>query len=232
MPEAAVEQVEHGVFGTAHVEVHRHPVLFKFLCHKCIAIAGVDITEVVPTRTRPLRHGVRFADTLAAVLVGHLEPFGGVGERGLSAVTRLVVLQVRQSYGQLVVIDGGDFSVFPMDNGERFPPVTLAAKEPVPELVIYGSLTNLVCFQPFNDFGLARFLIQTVQAEGVILAVDVGAVGCPAGFALQHQFLGFRRAGIVRCHNADNGQVELLGKFEVPGVVSGHSHDSAGAVAC
>ena len=95
MPETAVEQVEHGVFGTAHVEVHGHPVLFEFLGVEGVAVAGVDVAQVVPTRTRPLRHGVRFADTLAAVLVGHLEPFGGVGERGLSAVTRLVVLQIR-----------------------------------------------------------------------------------------------------------------------------------------
>ena len=81
MPEAAVEQVEHGVFGTAHVEVHRHPVLFEFLCHKCIAIAGVDVAQVIPARASPLRHGVRLADTLAAVLVRDLEPFGGVCER-------------------------------------------------------------------------------------------------------------------------------------------------------
>ncbi len=119
VPDAAVEQVEHGVFGTAHIEVNRHPVLFEFLCHKCIAIASVDIAEVVPAGTCPLRHGVRFADTLAAVLIDDLEPFGGVCKRGLSAVTRLVVLEFRQQHRQFGIVDGRDFAVFPVDNREN-----------------------------------------------------------------------------------------------------------------
>jgi len=119
VPEAAVEQVEHGVFGTAHVEVDRHPVLFKFLCNKCVAVAGVDVAEVIPAGASPLRHGVRLADTLAAVLVGDLEPFGGVCERGLSAVTRLVVLEFRQQNREFGIVDGRDFTIFPVDDREN-----------------------------------------------------------------------------------------------------------------
>ncbi len=118
VPEAAVEQVEHGVFGTAHVEIHRHPVLFEFLSHKRVTVAGVNVAQVIPARSCPLRHGVRLADTLATVLVGDLEPFGGVCERGLSAVTRLVVLEFRQQHRQFGIIDGRDFAVFPVDNRE------------------------------------------------------------------------------------------------------------------
>ena len=119
VPEAAVEQVEHGVFGTTHIEVHGHPVLFKFLCNKCVAVAGIDVAQVIPAGASPLRHGVRLADTLAAVLVGHLEPFGSVGERRLSAITWLVILEFRQQHRKFGIIDGRDFAVFPVDNREN-----------------------------------------------------------------------------------------------------------------
>ena len=118
VPETAVEQVEHGVFGTAHIEVHRHPVLFEFLREESVAVAGVDVAQVIPARSSPLRHGVRFADTLAAVLVGHLEPFGRVRERGLSAITRLVVLEFRQEHRKFGVVHRRDFAIFPVDNRE------------------------------------------------------------------------------------------------------------------
>ena len=120
MPEAAIEQVKHGVFGTTHIEVDRHPVLFEFLGEEGVSVASVDVAEVIPAATGPLRHGVRFADTLAAVLVGHLEPFGGVCERRLSAVTRLVVLEFRQEHRKFGIIDGRDFAIFPVDNRDFF----------------------------------------------------------------------------------------------------------------
>ena len=103
------------MFGTAHVEVHRHPVLFKFLCNKRVAVASVDVAQVIPAATCPLRHGVRLADTLTAVLVRDLEPFGGVCERRLSAVTWLVVLEFRQQHRKFGIVHSRDFAVFPVD---------------------------------------------------------------------------------------------------------------------
>ena len=106
------------MFGTTHVEVDRHPVLFQFLSEEGIAIASVDVAEVIPARTSPLRHGVRFADTLAAVLIDDLEPFGSVRERRLTAVTRLVVLEFRQEHRKFSVVHRRDFAIFPVDNRE------------------------------------------------------------------------------------------------------------------
>ena len=231
VPEAAVEQVKHGVFGTTHIEVDRHPVLFKFLCNKCVAVASVDVAEVIPARASPLRHGVRFADTLAAVLVDDLEPFGSVGERGLSAVTRLVVLEFRQQHRQFRIIDGRDFAVFPVDNRERFAPVALAAEEPVAELVVHGGLADLVGFEPFDDLRDALLLVEAVQAKRVVLAVDVGAVGSPASFTGEDLRANVFGAACIRFHDADNRQVKLLREIEVAGIVGRHGHDGASAVA-
>ena len=82
--------------------------------------------------------------------------------------------------------------------GTGSPPTTLAAKKPVAELVIYGSLTNLVGFEPFDDLRDALFLVEAVQAKRVVLAVDVGAVAQPS--RLQEQSFGrspyFVRVGL------------------------------------
>ncbi|MCL4103498.1 hypothetical protein MMG03_003115 [Fibrobacter succinogenes] len=113
------------MFCTAHIKVDGHPVLFKFLGQECVTVAGVDIAEVVPAGTSPLRHGVSFADTLAAISVNNVQPFSCVGQRRLTAVTRLVVLQVRQLHGEFCIVDGRDFAIFPVDDGERFAPLHL-----------------------------------------------------------------------------------------------------------
>lgn len=55
VPEARVEEVEHGVLGPAHVKVHRHPVLLRRLVHQRAAVAGVDEAQIVPAAARPLR---------------------------------------------------------------------------------------------------------------------------------------------------------------------------------
>ena len=118
-----------------------------------------------------------------------------------------------------------------MNNRERFTPVALAAEEPVAELVVHGSLTDLICFQPFDDLRDALLLVEAVQAKRVVLAVDVSAVGSPAGFAGENLRANVDRAACIGFHDADDGQVELLREIEVAGIVGGHCHDSAGAIA-
>ena len=82
-----------------------------------------------------------------------------------------------------------------------------------------------------DDLGDTLLLVEAVQAEGRIFAVDVGAVGSPAGFALEHERLHVFGAACIGFHDADDGQVKLLRKVEVTSIVSRHSHDSARAVA-
>ena len=84
MPEAGVEQVQHGVLDAADVQVYAARVIRAMLLRtraspvalvldiaECLIIAGIDIAQLVPRRTRPLRHDI------------------GITEIGLRAVTQI-----------------------------------------------------------------------------------------------------------------------------------------------
>ena len=84
VPEPRVEQVQHGVFGAADVEIDAaglaavHPVTLGRFADETLRVARVAITQVIPARPRPLRHGVG----LARGGVGIAHPVGGLGEGG------------------------------------------------------------------------------------------------------------------------------------------------------
>ena len=66
VPEARVEQVQHGVLDAADVEVDRHPVALRL--RRTTArrvVVRVEEAQVVPARARPLRHGVGLAHARA-----------------------------------------------------------------------------------------------------------------------------------------------------------------------
>ena len=80
VPEARVEQVQHGVLGAADVEIDaagglpigdcrlpigfersRHPVALGVRPTKRLEFSRIAVAEVIPARAGPLRHGVRLA---------------------------------------------------------------------------------------------------------------------------------------------------------------------------
>jgi len=84
VPEARIEQVEHGVLGAADVEVdpasfaaRAHPVLLGFPADEAVVVPGIAEAEVVPAGSRPLRHGVQL--TRRGLRVTH--PLLGLRER-------------------------------------------------------------------------------------------------------------------------------------------------------
>jgi hypothetical protein len=68
VPEAGVEQVEHGVLDAADVEVDAaavalvagaHPVPLDLGVDEGVLVGGVEVAQLVPARPRPLRHRVQ-----------------------------------------------------------------------------------------------------------------------------------------------------------------------------
>ncbi len=163
MPETAVKKVQHGVFRAPDVQVHGHPVFFQFFADKSVFVLGIDVTQIIPAASRPLRHGVCFARTLASVFIDDIYPVRRIGEWGLSAIAGFEILHVRQANRKFRFVESCDFAVFPMDDGEGFSPVTLAAKEPVPDFIVHRCFANLMGFQPANHFGDAFFFGKPVQ---------------------------------------------------------------------
>src|SRR5512138_1567795 len=69
VPESSVEQMEHRVLAAADVEIDGHPIVVGLLTDDLPVIVRIQVPEVVPTRPRPLRHGVGFAGVPGSVLL-------------------------------------------------------------------------------------------------------------------------------------------------------------------
>ena len=97
MPKAGIEEVEYRMFRAADVEINRHPIRFFVLGTKTVCIMRIEIAEIVPAGTRPLRHGVCFAAGGGSAVRTHgIHPFGYLGKRTFSRVGRGVAIRFRQ----------------------------------------------------------------------------------------------------------------------------------------
>ena len=161
VPETGVQQMQHGVLGTAHVEVYSgrlaagfHPVVLNLATHEALSILRIEVAQVIPARTRPLRHGVGLANGA----VRQVQPVLSAGQRRLSVGRRLVVLERRRHQrqgrlGQCLVVQNAIGVLAPKDR-ERFAPVALTAEEPVPQLEVHRLLAEPLRLQPDGDLPL------------------------------------------------------------------------------
>ena len=84
VPEAGIEQVQHGVLHAADVQIDAadtsrcvgHPVALHVRIHQDVVIGRVEVAQVVPARSGPLGHGAEFT-AVGALAVA--EVIGGGG---------------------------------------------------------------------------------------------------------------------------------------------------------
>ena len=118
----------------------------------------------------------------------------------------------------MVLGHGDDAALDAVDQGDRFPPIPLPGKHPVPEAIVDRLLSLSLLFQIRGDL-----LFELRRRETVVgTAVD----GDP--FILENS--GRIGDGVPGSDDLFNGNAELLGEIPIPAVVSGHGHDGAGAV--
>ena len=219
VPEAAVEQVQRGVLHAAVVPVHGHEVVQRLLAGERLVVMRVAVAQEVPAGARPLGHGVGLAlGGATAPGAGGVDPVGHRGQGAFAAVGGLVVFHVGQEHGQLALGHGHGAAVRAVHHGDGLAPVALAAEHPVAQLVVDLALAQALFHQPVDDLLLGVGHAQAVEEVAVAQHAvhDVG-VGFPGDVA----------AG----HHLHHGDAELGGEFPVAGVMRGHGHDGAGAVA-
>ena len=236
VPEAGVQQVQHGVLDAADVQVDAavgravasHPVLLRSRVGDDIIAERIDVAQVVPARPGPLRHDVEVTgiglgavakvDIDVAPLLGATQwrfrlgvlvelPWCPIDELG--QVDRKVVVGERDGVAVLVEHDRNWFT-----------PVALAGKEPVAKLCGDRALTSLDLFEVSDHRRLRLVDAHTVEEA----TIDRRAV---ANVGLARVEIEVRR----RLHGADDVEVECLGELPVTLVLAGDGHDRASAVA-
>src|SRR5690606_17812544 len=127
-PEAGVQQVHHGVLGTADVIVDRQPILNTFSIKCPLVVVRVGKAQEVPARASEAVHGIGFALGLAAALrTINIYPLLGAGQRAAAVAAWFVAVHLWQDNRQLIFWHGHGAALLAMDHRNRRAPVTLAA---------------------------------------------------------------------------------------------------------
>ena len=241
MPEARVEQVQHGVLHAADVEVDAtgvalelrpHPVPLHLRVDEGVLVGGVQVAQLVPARPGPVGHRAELAAVglrPLAQVEHHLDPVVGAAQRRLGLRrgvvdverARRVVVDLRQQHRQLVVGYGDGEVVLVEHDRERLAPVALPREQPVVQLVGHGLVAGATVGQPGRDGALGAIDGEVVQRDLVVGAVD-GRSLTDVGLALP---------ALRRLDGADDRQSERLREVPVALVLAGHGHDGPGAVA-
>ncbi|OQC23896.1 MAG: hypothetical protein BWX70_02725 [Verrucomicrobia bacterium ADurb.Bin070] len=224
------------MFRAAHIQIHRHPVLFFGRVECGMLVARVDVAQVVPAGAGPLRHRVGLTtSSRPGDRIGVIEPRAGLRERRLAGPGGLEILHFGQRQRQIVLSHEACGTVLHVDHRERLAPVALAAEQPVAQLILDRGLADPARGQPLGGhaLGLRDGHAVDVEAFGVRRA-DHASVSGPAGASgphVSHGHAGGGGLGRVRLDDADDRDPEFLSKFKVARVVGRHGHDRARAVA-
>ncbi len=261
VPEAGVQQVQHGVLDATDIQVDTagvafvlgaHPVLLDLGIDEGIGVGRIEVAQLVPARPRPLGHDVDFATVggrAVAEVEFDVEPLGGACQRrhriGDVVVGvhggRTEVFEFGQRDRELVVGDGMRATLGVVDDRERLAPVALAGEQPVTQAVGDGRFARSLRLEPgggaFLGLGHVR---DAVEIERFLGGVGVGGVdvrriagvgGGPGRGVERRLEIVLGEPGGRRLLDRWDGQAELGGELEVSFVAARHGHDGAGAVA-
>ncbi len=256
VPEARVQEVQHGVLDTAHVQIDeagrsgavaagaRSPVALDGAVDHRVLVRGVEVAQVVPARPGPLGHRVRLAAVrlraVAQVELGE-DPLLGACQRRLGKCFRVVgdpgleVDDVGELDGEHLLGHGDRPVALVVHDREGLAPVALPAEEPVAQLVRDRRPALLGALEPLADHALRLGGAETVEAHRVVRRRHRLALADERLGPLRRWRPG-RHLSVVeplrrRLHDADDREIELGGELEVAVVVRGDGHDRPGSVA-
>ena len=150
VPEAGVNQVSGGMFGTSYIEVHVAPVFVHLLVNQCRVVARVHVAQVVSAGACESRHGVQFqgedGDVVYLFVLYHAVvhrvpcPAGGVSQRRLACFGRQELRHFGQFQWQAAFGEHVGHVVLVV-NGERFAPITLTREDGVAQAEVHLDTT-------------------------------------------------------------------------------------------
>ena len=137
VPETGIQKVQGRVLHTTVIPVNREPIFQSFLACKRFRVGRIGITQEIPGRTSPLRHGVGLSLCgSAAARTGRVDPIRHGSQRGLSVIRRHVAFHLGELQRKLGLIQGNEAALLTLYDGNGLTPVSLAGEHPVTQLII------------------------------------------------------------------------------------------------
>ena len=240
VPEARVQQVQHGVLHAADVEVEAtgvlrsvqlgtraHPIGLVLLGAQLFRVLRIDVAQLIPGAARPLRHHVGVARVVLETIPEiefDMHPIGGLGQRRRRLTVSIVRVErdwrIIDHVGQLDrqhrIRDRMRRAVLVVDDGEGLAPVALPGEQPIAQFVLDRPAAGTIGLEPLDDRRLGVLHRHPVEESGVH----------------QRSVTRVRLLGdtLFRTDNLDDLQTERRRELVVAGVVGRHRHDGAGAV--
>ena len=154
MPEAGIQKMEHGVFGSPDIQINTsgspltsHPILLGLGADEAILVLGIAEAKVVPAGTSPLGHGIE----LALCSLGIAHPFACLGKRWFRSTRWFEIFHFWWLHREFLMGKSPVGTILPNDR-EGFPPVTLTGEKPVTQLVRNRTLPETLFLKPCDDF--------------------------------------------------------------------------------
>ncbi len=209
--------MQRGVLHAAVVPVHRQPVAQRLgRCQRAV-VAGIGVSQKIPARSRPLGHRVGLPPGRSpAAGTDGVHPAVQRRQRRLAALAGFEFAYLGQLQRKLIVGQRHPAARRALHQRDGFAPIPLPGENPVPQLVVDGSLSHPPLLQPPDDGFLGPGNVHAVQNSRIDQdpLLDIGIRG------LFH---------IAAGHHLDDGQAKDPGEFPVAHIVTGHRHEGAGA---
>ena len=230
VPESCVEQMQNRVLVASDIEIHAaltHPVILCSIPNELIFILVITVPQVIPTTSRPSRHGVGFAGHFLIRMQpvhtrftrGGVHPVRCFGKQWLRCVRfhRLIIRQRRQSHRQRILTHTMMVPTLIKHDRERLAPIPLTREQPITKLKVHPFRTDMLFAHPINTLGLCFIDHQPIEHP----RVHRGSITCVC-FAVKV---------CRRGHRPHDRKIELLCKVPVALILSGDRHDRACAIA-
>ena len=215
---AGIEQMQHGVFRSPGVLVHRQPLFQQLRVERAAIILGADIAQQIPGRIDKSVHRIRFPPRRPAALrTVHIEKRRMTGQRRLAGRLELRIL--RQQHRQIPFGNRHNAAPVAVNHRNRRPPIPLPGNQPVPQPVRSRPPATAVLFNIVGNSRLA-FLV----GHPVILA----GIGHKAFAQVRRR--RFPSVPLQRRNHRAYRQTVFPGKSQIPVIVGRHPHHRAGAV--
>ena len=181
----------------ADIEIDGQPLLQKLGIGERIVVQRIDVAQIVPARTGPLRHSVSLADALLARDgIDDVEPLRRLCERRFARAGRLVVLKDGERERKILFVHERLGAILPVDHRERFAPIALTGEKPVAEFVLHLGLAAALLLEPCNHLRLGILDAET-RDETRIDHHAIGDVGIGGIRRVRHTLFWARGSGNV-----------------------------------